>query len=141
MLTLQEAVGRLDEAFAATTNPVYPRLAEAIELVVVLGEVERLRGERPRQPTITNTTELTKPQQQMCMLLGITPGMDELPDVSDIDLMNYQFVGTNGDNISVQNPKAVMSKDEALVHAAYLALLADNAKARFAAVFAAIANT
>lgn len=88
----------------------------------------------PAAPAVSDT------QHEILMLLGVAPGRD-LPDVSDVNVMNAQLVGTNGENISVQLPAAVMSKDSALVHAAWLALLADSSDARFAAILAKCANT
>ena len=43
------------------------------------------------------------------------------------DLSNAQFVGANGlGQVTILMPKAVMTRDEALVHAAWLVILADG---------------
>lgn len=47
-------------------------------------------------------------------------------DANDIDTSNYQLVGVLGPNIVVGMPKRVMTKFEALVHAAYLMILAGD---------------
>lgn len=44
----------------------------------------------------------------------------------DIDTGNYQMVGLRGDNIIVMFPKSTMTKQEALVHAAWLVAMADD---------------
>jgi hypothetical protein len=47
------------------------------------------------------------------------------PGQAERDLSNAQFVGANGlGQVTVLMPKAVMTRDEALVHAAWLVLLA-----------------
>lgn len=84
--------------------------------------------------------ELSVAQRQTLMLLGVGPNT-ELPDVSDVSTMNAQGVGTNGETISVMAPTQMMSRDQALVHAAWLALLADDSRGRFAAILNACANT
>ncbi len=38
----------------------------------------------------------------------------------DTDFSNAQFVGAQGDNITVMMPKLIMSANEAMVHAAWL---------------------
>ena len=51
-------------------------------------------------------------------LNAATPGPER-------DLSNAQFVGANGlGQVTILMPKAVMTRDEALVHAAWLVLLA-----------------
>ena len=43
-----------------------------------------------------------------------------------IDTTNYQLVGSNGAVIIVMAPKQRMTKQEALVHAAWIVALADD---------------
>jgi hypothetical protein len=47
----------------------------------------------------------------------------------EIDITNIQAVGVKGDDIVVLAPKQIMSKQEALVHAAWLVCLADEENA------------
>lgn len=59
--------------------------------------------------------------------------------VANVKIANVQMVGTSGllDDeamISVQSPRPTMSKDQALVHAAWLSVLADPIGDRFAAI-------
>lgn len=58
--------------------------------------------------------------------------------MTDIDIANRQLVGTNGDTISVMAPRPTMTKEEALVHAAWLIALADPLYERFPAVLDAV---
>lgn len=44
----------------------------------------------------------------------------------EIDIGNYQAVGARGDQIVVILPKRTMTKEEALVHAAWLVAMADD---------------
>ena len=54
---------------------------------------------------------------------------------------NDQFVGSRGDEIVVQAPKARMTRAEALRHAAWLALVADPSGEEFARVLKAVRST
>ena len=55
------------------------------------------------------------------------------------DLSNIQLVGRNGhDTIVVASPQAVMSVEEALVHAAWILLIADPGGDRFLKILASV---
>lgn len=57
-----------------------------------------------------------------------------------IETGNNQFVGVSGDTIVIGNPKRVMTKREAVLHAAWLVAMADE-KGDFPAVLKAVRNT
>lgn len=59
---------------------------------------------------------------------------------TDIDTTNSQLVGSNADHVVVLMPKGRMTKAEALRHAAWLVLLADD-NDEFDSVLAACRNT
>lgn len=65
----------------------------------------------------------------------------ELPDVSDVDVANRFVVGTDGDTISMMFQRDTFTKDEALVLAAYLAVLADPLGDRARAIYAKVCET
>lgn len=44
----------------------------------------------------------------------------------EYDCTNYQAVGMNSDEIVILMPRARMTKEEALIHAAWLVVLADD---------------
>lgn len=58
-----------------------------------------------------------------------------------MDIENKQAVGIRGDNIIVALPKRVMTKHEALVHAAWIVVLADNYKNAFGEILDAVQGT
>lgn len=65
-------------------------------------------------------------------------------DASEVSIVNDQLVGTTGypePHISVMIPKAEMTADEALVHAAWLVILADPMGDRFQAILDRIRST
>jgi len=62
-------------------------------------------------------------------------------EVGDVDIANYQMVATDGDTIGVIMPKGEMTKDEALVHAAWLSVLADPLGERFEAIKQRVMST
>ncbi len=58
----------------------------------------------------------------------------------EINTFNSQFIGLKGDEIVIALPKNQMTKQEALVHAAYLVVLADDDN-RFPEILKAVQNT
>lgn len=58
----------------------------------------------------------------------------------EIDTFNKQLIGVKGNDIIIMLPKQKMSKEEALVHAAYLVVLADG-EDRFQEILEAVQNT
>ena len=48
-----------------------------------------------------------------------------------MEVPNIQMVGVQGDSILVMMPKSKMTKQEALVHAAWLVALADSTDDKF----------
>ena len=61
--------------------------------------------------------------------------------MSEIDTMNRQMVGRQGDDVVVMFPAARMTKAEALTHAAWLVALADDSGDEFPEVLRAVQNT
>lgn len=59
---------------------------------------------------------------------------------TEIDTTNYQMVGGRGDEIIVLSPKQVMTKREAILHAAWLVVLADD-NDEFDSVLRAVEHT
>jgi hypothetical protein len=59
---------------------------------------------------------------------------------SNPDLSNMQVVGTKEDRIWIMFPKPAMSRQEALVHAAWLVAVADQ-DGEFPAILAAVRQT
>ena len=45
---------------------------------------------------------------------------------NEIDTGNYQLVGMRGDKVVVLSPTSVMTKGQALAHAAFLVLMAED---------------
>lgn len=60
--------------------------------------------------------------------------------MAELDIGNYQAVGGQGEAIVVLLPKSMMTKAEALVHAAWLVALADD-NDEFPAVLEAVRST
>lgn len=58
-----------------------------------------------------------------------------------IDTTNRQMVGVRGDKIVVTLPRLEMTREEALVHAAWIAALADPTGSDFQATLAAVRST
>lgn len=56
------------------------------------------------------------------------------------DLMNTQMVGAGGDDIVVMMPKNKMTREEALVHAAWIVAIADR-NGDFKTILDAVMNT
>lgn len=63
--------------------------------------------------------------------------------MNEVDTGNYQMVcsGSGPDRVGVMAPKGDMSCDEALTHAAWLAVMADPLGERFAVVLQAVRNS
>lgn len=61
--------------------------------------------------------------------------------MEDIDVTNEQLVCVNGIAIAVLNPSMVMTKEQALVHAAWLVVLAEEKEGEFEKVLEAVKNT
>ena len=59
----------------------------------------------------------------------------------EVDTTNSQFVGRQGDRVAVLFPKALMAREEALRHAAWLVALAEEKDGEFAEVLEAVRNT
>jgi hypothetical protein len=60
----------------------------------------------------------------------------------DLDTGNNQFVGRNGlGQISVAMPRALMTREEAMVHAAWLVELAEDYDGEFNAVRAEVRSS
>jgi len=55
--------------------------------------------------------------------------------------INAQLVGVQGNNIVVLLPKLVMTKEEALYHAAWLVCLAEENDGQFDEILKAVKNT
>lgn len=62
-------------------------------------------------------------------------------DQDEIDLGNWQMVGVQGDFINVMMPRQQMTRDQALVHAAWIVALADDYDGRFESILKAVQNT
>jgi len=60
---------------------------------------------------------------------------------SEIGIANEQLVGAQGDQIVVAMPKQRMTRDQALLHAAWLVALADDEPPRFPAILDAVNQT
>jgi len=60
--------------------------------------------------------------------------------MENIDTANAQLVGVQGNLIRVMMPKTVMTKEEALVHAAWLVSMACDDE-RFKEILQAVRNT
>ena len=58
-----------------------------------------------------------------------------------METSNSQFVGGQGDNINVAMPKRQMTKEEALIHAAFLVAIADPLQEKFPAILEAVLNS
>lgn len=58
-----------------------------------------------------------------------------------MDTSNKQLVGVRGENIIVMLPAHRMTKQEALVHAAWLVVLAENNDGEFDKVLTAVKNS
>jgi hypothetical protein len=69
-------------------------------------------------------------------------GESEEKMTGEIETVNDQLVGdTAGGNITVQMPKNLMTRAEALRHAAWIVALADPLEEEFPAVLAAVRST
>lgn len=64
----------------------------------------------------------------------------QVAPAADVETFNWAIVGGIGDDIAMMRPKAQMTRDEALVLAAYLVALADTTpdSTRFEAVYKAV---
>lgn len=64
-------------------------------------------------------------------------------EIDEIDIGNIQVVGVHQEDIVIMGRKPKMSKDEALVHAAWLVALADESEnyERFRAILKRVLNT
>jgi hypothetical protein len=52
----------------------------------------------------------------------------DVPGKYEGDVENHQMVGIHGDKVQVMSPLAVMTKEQALIHAAWLVALADQSE-------------
>jgi hypothetical protein len=69
------------------------------------------------------------------------PSMDD-DDVANVDIMNKYFVGSNGTTISILMPPLTpLTKDDALVFAAWLVACADPMGDRFEKVMHKVLST
>ena len=59
----------------------------------------------------------------------------------EIDTGNYQMVSINGDDVVVLFPKNRMTREQALLHAAWLVASANQAPGEFERILAAVQNT
>lgn len=59
----------------------------------------------------------------------------------EIDTFNRQAVGAAGPNIVVLMPRSVMTRAEALTHAAFIVAIAEENEGEFARVLEAVRNT
>jgi hypothetical protein len=59
----------------------------------------------------------------------------------EIDTFNRQAVGRAGPNVVVLVPRAVMTREEALVHAAHIVAIAEETEGQFARILEAVQGT
>jgi hypothetical protein len=78
------------------------------------------------------------PEQEQEYLRGEREDEKRAAHQNAVDTSNRQLVGVRGDLITVMFPQQTMSKSSALVHAAYLVLLADPGGEEFARVLKAV---
>lgn len=62
-------------------------------------------------------------------------------DIETIDTGNQQLVGLAGDQIVVMMPTPRMTREQALVHAAWLVVLAERDTGEFAAILERLIET
>jgi len=65
----------------------------------------------------------------------------DLEPLDGVDVTNWQMVGTDSRTVTVTLPATSMSKDAALVHAAWLVTLADPLHERFPQIERMVHNT
>jgi hypothetical protein len=64
-----------------------------------------------------------------------------MDNATEIDTWNHQFVSLNGaNNVVVLRPQQIMTKQEALVHAAWLVAVSAPEDGEFERVLAAVQN-
>jgi hypothetical protein len=62
-------------------------------------------------------------------------------EAEKVNIANSQLVGTDGDTISVMVPRQVMTKQEAMVHAAWLCTIADPMGDAFDVILQRVRNS
>lgn len=78
---------------------------------------------------------------QGCDESGWKPGEEEVMN-EEIDTGNNQFVGAQNGGVCVLAPSKWMTRDEAIVHAAWLvALSGPDGEERFRAIYEQVCNT
>jgi hypothetical protein len=58
-----------------------------------------------------------------------------------MDTTNWQLVGVRGEDVAVQAPKRIMTREQALLHAAWLVVMAGDDDQKFTEILQAVRNT